>query len=454
MPVIGAPWLGVVIVVPAFAVGEHCDQPVVAAVIGRVVCACAPDMGQRIHRPGDVPDNNRAQEHAPDQQAEAQLHTAGPATGRPAPYLAVKAAVSFTTKTILILLAMVLTVAIVISTVLIQESEARVLLEQRESQISNQRRVQLFEDILHGRMITLIDVISRKKGTYSNNLNELQQSLSDLSEYLTLNFQVESLLLFDEVGVVGTPNRPIDNTIERLVDTTRATFESRSLLVCDNVCTHYISIPVMADSDTIPIIVVSTSMRELLYLFSRATDVHKVAIVQAKKMPAGKTKLAVASQVSAANRQYLQSLFDVLPEQWRIDDLVIKGLNVEKNIRKRGVGVTGTPYKPLDNQFQIKESIERMCNVINAKKNGFEKALLAVVLISYIQPFEDGNKRTGRMIGNALLINHKACPLSYRSVDSIDYKKAVLLFYEQNNLSLFKQLFIEQNELGVKNYFR
>tara|TARA_X000001388_G_scaffold64607_1_gene50836 strand:+ start:375 stop:2819 length:2445 start_codon:yes stop_codon:yes gene_type:complete len=239
-----------------------------------------------------------------------------------------KVQVSFTTKTILILLAMVLTVAIVISTVLIQESEARVLLEQRESQISNQRRVQLFEDILHGRMITLIDVISRKKGTYSNNLNELQQSLSDLSEYLTLNFQVESLLLFDEVGVVGTPNRPIDNTIERLVDTTRATFESRSLLVCDNVCTHYISIPVMADSDTIPIIVVSTSMRELLYLFSRATDVHKVAIVQAKKMPAGKTKLAVASQVAAANRQYLQSLFEVLPEQWRIDDLVIKGLNV------------------------------------------------------------------------------------------------------------------------------
>ena len=108
-----------------------------------------------------------------------------------------KVQVSFTTKTILILLAMVLTVAIVISTVLIQESEARVLLEQRESQISNQRRVQLFEDILHGRMITLIDVISRKKGTYSNNLNELQQSLSDLSEYLTLNFQVESLLLLD-----------------------------------------------------------------------------------------------------------------------------------------------------------------------------------------------------------------------------------------------------------------
>ncbi|MFT5380186.1 MAG: preprotein translocase subunit SecY, partial [Alteromonas macleodii] len=61
-----------------------------------------------------------------------------------------KVQVSFTTKTITILLAMVLTVAVVISTVLIQESDARILLQQRENQVSNQRRVQLFEDILHG----------------------------------------------------------------------------------------------------------------------------------------------------------------------------------------------------------------------------------------------------------------------------------------------------------------
>jgi Fic family protein len=95
-----------------------------------------------------------------------------------------------------------------------------------------------------------------------------------------------------------------------------------------------------------------------------------------------------------------------------------------------------------------------MCALINAKDNGFEKALLAVVLISYIQPFEDGNKRTGRMISNALLIANGACPLSYRSIDSLDYKKAMLIFYEQNNLSEFKQIFIEQNVFGVKNYFQ
>ena len=95
-----------------------------------------------------------------------------------------------------------------------------------------------------------------------------------------------------------------------------------------------------------------------------------------------------------------------------------------------------------------------MCRIINAKDNGFEKALLAVIMISYIQPFEDGNKRTGRMVSNALLVAEGICPLSYRSVDSIDYKKAMLLFYEQNNLAAFKKIFFEQIEFSVKNYFR
>lgn len=136
-----------------------------------------------------------------------------------------------------------------------------------------------------------------------------------------------------------------------------------------------------------------------------------------------------------------------------IHSLLIKDLNVGRNIRSRAVGITGTAYKPPDNEFQIRENLAFMCDIINTKDNGFEKALLAVALISYIQPFEDGNKRTGRMISNALLIADNACPLSYRRVDSLDYKKAMLLFYEQNNLAAFKALFFEQNEFGVKNYF-
>jgi Fic family protein len=94
-----------------------------------------------------------------------------------------------------------------------------------------------------------------------------------------------------------------------------------------------------------------------------------------------------------------------------------------------------------------------MCDLVNNKENIFEKALLALVLISYIQPFTDGNKRTARIVSNSILLNYGYCPLSFRTVDSIDYKKAMLLFYEQNNISCFKDIFIEQFSFAVNTYF-
>ena len=133
--------------------------------------------------------------------------------------------------------------------------------------------------------------------------------------------------------------------------------------------------------------------------------------------------------------------------------LLTKELGVERNIRHRRVGITGTNYTPLDNEFQIREALEDSVRLINGKNNIFEKALLALVLLSYIQAFTDGNKRTARIVSNGILIANGYCPISFRTVDSIDYKKAMLMFYEQNNIAAFKRIFIDQFLFAVKTYF-
>ena len=140
----------------------------------------------------------------------------------------------------------------------------------------------------------------------------------------------------------------------------------------------------------------------------------------------------------------------------RIEDIhsiLTKELGVDRNIRHRRVGITGTNYRPLDNEFQIREALEETCTLVNGKDNVFEKALLTLVLLSYIQAFVDGNKRTARITSNAILIANGYCPISFRTVDSIDYKKAMLMFYEQNNIAAFKKIFIEQFLFAVKTYF-
>lgn len=140
----------------------------------------------------------------------------------------------------------------------------------------------------------------------------------------------------------------------------------------------------------------------------------------------------------------------------RIEDIhsiLTKELEVDKNIRHRRVGITGTNYRPLDNEFQIREALEDTCTLVNGKDNVFEKALLTLVLLSYIHTFVDENKRTARITSNAVLIANGYCPISFRTVDSIDYKKAMLMFYEQNNIVAFKKIFIEQFLFAVKTYF-
>jgi len=140
----------------------------------------------------------------------------------------------------------------------------------------------------------------------------------------------------------------------------------------------------------------------------------------------------------------------------RIEDIhsiLVKGLGIKRNIRNHRVGISGTNYKPLDNEHQLTEAMKQMCELVNAKQNVFEKAFLLLVLLSYLQAFDDGNKRTARIVSSACLIHHKHCPISFRTVDSIEYKKAMLLFYEQNNISAFKTIFIDQFEFAVNTYF-
>lgn len=136
-----------------------------------------------------------------------------------------------------------------------------------------------------------------------------------------------------------------------------------------------------------------------------------------------------------------------------IHDLISTNLGISRGIRKTMVGITGTNYRPLDNEYEISESLELLVNALNKIKNPIEKALLAVAMISYIQPFEDGNKRTARIIGNAILLANKFIPVSFVGVDNIEYKKALILFYEQNSIVYLKKIFLEQYELATNKYF-
>ena len=136
----------------------------------------------------------------------------------------------------------------------------------------------------------------------------------------------------------------------------------------------------------------------------------------------------------------------------KLHAIIVKDMNVDAELRKKPVGIVGSKYQPLDNGYQIAEAVEALGKTISRMALPHAKALIALLGISYIQPFEDGNKRTSRLMANALLMAHGLTPLSYRSVDENEYREAMLVFYEINSLIPFKKIFIDQYKFAAANY--
>ncbi len=143
-----------------------------------------------------------------------------------------------------------------------------------------------------------------------------------------------------------------------------------------------------------------------------------------------------------------------LSDLTQLHGIMVQGLNVPSGIRSQAVRITGTQYVPFSNEHELTDQLRAIITLINKTPYPPAKALLSLCMIAYLQPFADGNKRTSRMLSNAILVAHGYYPLSFRDVDVNEFVKATILFYEQNNLYHLKRLFLEQIQFSTENYFK
>lgn len=106
------------------------------------------------------------------------------------------------------------------------------------------------------------------------------------------------------------------------------------------------------------------------------------------------------------------------------------------------VEIGGSTYVPLENPQLIREGFEIFVEKINQIEDPFEQSLFSIVHLSYLQAFEDVNKRTARLVANVPLIKKNLRPLSFTDVDKDAYLYALLGIYERNDISLIRDLYV------------
>jgi len=111
------------------------------------------------------------------------------------------------------------------------------------------------------------------------------------------------------------------------------------------------------------------------------------------------------------------------------------------NIRRIEVDIGKSTYKPLNNPHVIKEMLELILLKARKIEDPFEQSFFVLIHLSYLQAFEDVNKRTARLACNIAFIKSNLCPLSFTDVSRDDYNAALLAVYEKNETGPMQELF-------------
>nr|NMG00384.1 Fic family protein [Aromatoleum toluolicum] len=121
-------------------------------------------------------------------------------------------------------------------------------------------------------------------------------------------------------------------------------------------------------------------------------------------------------------------------------------------IRNKLVNISDTVYVPTQVPAVLGEMLETILAKARLIKNPVEAAFFLWVNLAYLQPFEDGNKRTSRLAANIPLMLYNCSPLSFLDVDPSDYARAMLGVYEFRNVALAVDLFAWTYRRSIKKY--
>lgn len=152
------------------------------------------------------------------------------------------------------------------------------------------------------------------------------------------------------------------------------------------------------------------------------------------------------------HKRAIEFLIDAVPEEGlsmsvirNLHAVLMESLLADENglgtIRSKVVNISDTVYIPAQAPSILQEMCERIIGKAKLIRNPIEAAFFLWINIAYLQPFEDGNKRTSRLAANIPLMLYNCAPLSFLDVEQSDYASAMMGVYELRDASIAIDLF-------------
>jgi len=111
-------------------------------------------------------------------------------------------------------------------------------------------------------------------------------------------------------------------------------------------------------------------------------------------------------------------------------------------LRKIPVTIGGSVYHPLEVPQLIEECFRQILATATEIRDPLEQSFFIIVQLSYLQPFEDVNKRVSRLAANIPLIRDNLSPVSFVDVPVRAYIDGIVAVYELNRVELLRDVFV------------
>jgi len=142
-------------------------------------------------------------------------------------------------------------------------------------------------------------------------------------------------------------------------------------------------------------------------------------------------------------------------EAHRLHALMMNGLMDPGDvgrIRNHSVRISTSSYQPSTDPAELTSQQALIMSRAREIEDPFEASFFLLAATSYLQAFGDGNKRMGRLLSNAPLLEAGMPPLSFVDIDANGYILGLIDFYETSSTELLAEAISDNYALTAPHF--
>ncbi len=247
-----------------------------------------------------------------------------------------------------IMLVMIFTVTLVISSLLIVQSNSSLSQQQFEQQVVNAQKFALYKRLFMQNVLLWVETVSSLADSNSDAVNELTEMIDTAREPLNMTLHVENAWLFNSHNTLVYGNRQkLPAGIRQLATQVKQDLKPLLQIDCDKRCQSFIVVPIMDAKQDTAVFILSSKMTWLLALLNESGTLDGHGIIKQVNQQTANPLLQLVGPNSAKNRQLLTQVIEGLPASVNVNELATKGVRV--NFDNRDYLVNAVPL----NEFAV-----------------------------------------------------------------------------------------------------